>query len=323
MVSVSVVIPTRNRLPLLAQTLHTVLAQDADIEVIAVDDGSTDGTPEWLAAHRDPRVATVRHAEARGLPAARNAGLAAAAGDWVAFVDDDDLWLPDKLTTQVAAARLLDTPWVYAGSLDITGEPTLLRVTEPQEAEWERLPWINVVPGGGSNVIGARAAFEAVGGFDTSLPAAEDWDMWIRLSQLARPAVVARPLTAYRMHPGNMSKKIGAMLRGIEEVDRRYRHLRGGQPLVWVDAYRWLGREALRSGDRRAAFRLAVASLGAGDSGGVRRIVRSLTPVVPREPLSEPSAPTSLIDRVRPRPVVPWPPETEAWVRESLEVGVR
>lgn len=114
---VSVVIPTRNRLTLLAQTLHTVLAQQVELEVIVVDEGSSDLTPGWLASRGDPRVRTIRHDEPRGLPAARNAGAALARGRWVAFVDEDDLWLPDKLegATRCPAMNptwlLNGTPW--------------------------------------------------------------------------------------------------------------------------------------------------------------------------------------------------------------------
>jgi glycosyltransferase involved in cell wall biosynthesis len=320
--SVSVVIPTRDRLPLLVQTLHTVLSQNLDIEVIVVDEASSDGTAEWLAALGDPRVGTVRHDRAQGLPAARNAGLAAAAGRWVAFVDDDDLWAPDKLAAQLTAADEEGAPWAYAGSVDVTGEPAPLRVTIPQPDAWQRLPWLNVVPGGGSNAVVERAALAAVGGFDTTLPTAEDWDMWIRLGQLARPAVVERPLTAYRVHPGNMSKSIDGMLRGIGELDRRYRHLRGGEALDWDDTYRWLGREALRSGDRRAAVELAARGLRRGHPGSLRRMARALTPVRSRAPVTTRGPATSLLDRVRPRSVVPWPPDTEDWVRAAMRVTV-
>jgi hypothetical protein len=188
---VSVVIPTRNRLSLLAQTLHTVLAQAVELEVIVVDEGSSDATPGWLARQGDPRVRTIRHDEPHGLPAARNAGAAQARGRWVAFVDDDDLWLPDKLEAQLATADEHGRVWAYGGALDVTSEPHLLRVVTPGDAD--DLPWRNVVPGGGSNVVVQREALEAAGLFDESLRKVEDWDLWIRLGQLSPPAVTRTP----------------------------------------------------------------------------------------------------------------------------------
>jgi glycosyltransferase involved in cell wall biosynthesis len=321
--AVSVVIPTRDRLEMLAQTVHTVLAQEVELEVVVVDEASSDGTAEWLRAlaGRDPRVRAIRHERPHGLPAARNAGFAASSSPWVAFVDDDDLWSPDKLRRLLAAAEERGASWAYGGCLDITSDPVLLRVTSPSASDWERLPWVNVVPGGGSNVVGRRQAFEAAGGFDTALPTSEDWDMWIRLAQLGAPAVVPAPLTAYRLHPGNMSKKTTAMIRGIAELDSRYRDLRGGSPLDWDDAYRWLGRDALRSGNRSTALRIAFAGLRSGHPGAGRRLARAVVPVRPRPPLGTGDA-RSLLDRWRPRPVVAWPPGAEAWVRDALQTGV-
>ena len=92
---VSVIIPTRNRAELLRRTLGTVLSQRLrELEVIVVDDASTDGTPAVLDAVADERVRTIRHPERRGVAAARNIGVDAAVGRWVAFLDDDDLWAP-------------------------------------------------------------------------------------------------------------------------------------------------------------------------------------------------------------------------------------
>lgn len=317
---VSVVIPTHNRLHLLAQTLHTVLAQGVELDVIVVDEASSDGTAEWLAGLEDPRVTTIHHDEPRGLPSARNVGLSASQGDWVAFVDDDDLWLPDKLEAQLEAARNAGRRWAYGGALDITSEPRLLRVTVPTAAESARLPWVNAVPGGGSNVVAERKLLEDVGGFDAGLQSAEDWDMWIRLWQLEAPAVVSRPVVAYRIHPGNMSRKVDEMLAALRVLDRRYRHDRGGEDLDWDDALRWIGASALRAGDMAAARRVAFAAMRARHPGSWRRLSRALLPLAPRQPVAEADERYTVVDRIRPRPLVPWWPGTESWVRETLQV---
>src|SRR5450759_4612848 len=106
MAEVTVIIPTRNRRHLLFRTLHSVLAQRAVSQsVVIVDDGGHDGTDKSLRALSDPRVQVVRHETRRGVSEARNTGLALAKTPWVAFVDDDDLWAPDKLPAQLGACR--------------------------------------------------------------------------------------------------------------------------------------------------------------------------------------------------------------------------
>jgi glycosyltransferase involved in cell wall biosynthesis len=318
---VSVVIPTRDRAHLLAQTLRTVLAQDVPIEVVVVDEASSDGTSRWLAGLSDPRIRTIRHDVPRGLSAARNAGIELATGRWVAFVDDDDLWLPQKLSTQLRGAVAQQALWAYGGTFDITSEPRLLRVTLPSAADVPRLPWVNVVPGGGSNVVVDRGLLESAGGFDTSTPIVADWDLWIRLWQLSPPAVIAEPLMAYRIHAGNMSRKIDDMIRGLQAIDHRYRDIRSGAPLDWDDAYRWIGAGALRSGDRYAAVRMAVAAMRARHSGGFRRLVRALMPFPVRAPIAERPDTVGFFDRVRPPPELPWPPGIEDWLRTTLAAG--
>ena len=119
---VSVVIPTRNRSALLATTLRSVLRQQqVDLEVIVVDEASTDDTPAVLAAIGDTALRVIRHDAPRWLAAARNSGAAEAQGEWLAFLDDDDLWAPDKLVRQIQAAEEANRDWVYAGSVNFEG----------------------------------------------------------------------------------------------------------------------------------------------------------------------------------------------------------
>src|SRR5213592_4830183 len=103
---VSVVIPTHSRWDLLSTAaLPAALAQEAVVlEIVIVDDGSTDSTAERLAEITDTRVRVIRHERARGVAQARNAGIGAARGTWIALLDDDDLWAPDKLRTQLDTA---------------------------------------------------------------------------------------------------------------------------------------------------------------------------------------------------------------------------
>src|SRR3954471_7629024 len=152
---VSVIIPTRNRSTLLAMTLRSVLRQrDVGFEVIVVDAASTNDPTELLATIDDARVRIIRHDEALGLSAARNHGASVANGDWLAFIDDDDLWAPDKLVRQLHAAEDAKRDWVYTGSVNIEG-PSIVhsRPPLPPEETVDLLPRYNAIPGGGSNVV--------------------------------------------------------------------------------------------------------------------------------------------------------------------------
>src|SRR5512138_2804909 len=118
--NVSVIIPTRNRCELLSTTLRSVLRQrDVEFEVFVVDEGSTDDTPAMLLSLDDPRVQVIRHDEPLGVSTARNRGAFEARGDWLAFVDDDDIWAPEKLATQLQAAETAGRDWTYAGAVNI------------------------------------------------------------------------------------------------------------------------------------------------------------------------------------------------------------
>ena len=120
---VSVVVPTHDRSRLLALTLRSILGQrGVDLEVIVVDDGSTDDTAEVVAGLGDDRVRLLRHDTPQGVAAARNYGIAEAAGGWLAFCDDDDLWAPDKLARQLHAARETGRAWAYAGAVKIDAD---------------------------------------------------------------------------------------------------------------------------------------------------------------------------------------------------------
>lgn len=147
--TVSVIIPTYNRRESLRRALDTVLVQEGldwtfRAEVLVVDDGSTDGTPDVVRAY--DKVQYLRHDVNRGPSAARNTGVAAATGEYVAFLDDDDLWLPHKLRTQLR--RLVDDPsvgLVYSQVLVQTGRGDF--VWPHWTPEGSVLPALTCLPG--------------------------------------------------------------------------------------------------------------------------------------------------------------------------------
>jgi glycosyltransferase involved in cell wall biosynthesis len=256
---VTVVVPTRNRRALLAETLATVLGQkDVDIRVVVVDEASSDGTSDWLRDLGDPRVVVVRHDRPCGAAAARNAGVAHAETAWVAFCDDDDLWAPDKISRQLNAVEAEPgARWVVGGSvsvddaLQVTGHhrpPPAGDILTSMEAH-------NVVPAGASNVVVATELFREIAGFDTSFTHCEDFDCWIRLAQRSPVATVDRPLVAYRVAGHNRSYAVREMRAMHDDAIRRHRRSITAEEAKAGDLVyaQYLARFPLRQGRRFAA----------------------------------------------------------------------
>jgi glycosyltransferase involved in cell wall biosynthesis len=258
---VSVVIPTRNRLEMLQQTLETVLGQQGvDVEVIVIDEGSSDGTPAWLATLDDPRVQFVRHDEPRRLPGARNAGVSRATAPLVAFVDDDDLWSAGKLRAQLDEMRRTGASWSCVGCVHVDEhlEPVAVSHAAPAAEMAELLLRYNAVPGGGSGVVIERSVLEQAGGFDETLNAVEDWECWLRVVAVAGPpATIDRPLLAYRRLSHSMSHEVDRMITALRRVAELHPEIRQDANLgVPAGTIRGMSRLARESGDLRTAARL-------------------------------------------------------------------
>lgn len=211
MPQVSVIIPTYNSARYLPAAIDSALAQTLrDFELIVVDDGSTDETAAILCSYGDRLLAL--HQDNRERSAARNAGIRAASGEFIAFLDADDLWLPDKLDRQVAALR--DHPEVVlvycqAAYIDTEGRPTRFRGKDKSGDNASDLVIAdrtrdlllgNVVAGGGSTPVVRRRALDISGLFDESLIYPEDWGLWTRLARLGPFAYIPQPLACYRVY---------------------------------------------------------------------------------------------------------------------------
>jgi glycosyltransferase involved in cell wall biosynthesis len=271
MVDVSVVIPTHNRSELLKTTLRSVLGQrDVNIEVIVVDDGSTDDTREVVAAIGDDRIQMIGHETPQGVSAARNRGVTEATGEWIAFIDDDDLWAPDKLPRQLEAARRTNKTWVYAGAVKIDAKGRIVGGTPPPPPEhlMARLRRWNLMPGGCSNVIASNSAVQASGGFDRDLVNLADWDLWIRLAKGGPPACVHAPLVGYRFHSGNSSNDTALILSEAKLIGQRY-----GTNVDLAALHHYVAWVCMRSGRSLRAFgHFAQAAL----RGEPRKVVGDL-----------------------------------------------
>lgn len=194
---VSIVIPTFNRGTYLRRALMSVLRQTyEDFEVIVVDDHSSDDTPQRVREIEDSRVKFLRHTSNRGASAARNTGVRAATGHFIAFLDSDDEWLPEKLDRQVRCFEQADSRvgLVYTGAV-VVG-PKGERLTLLPQVCGEALPALlrsNCIVGGTSSPMLRSEALQRIGGFDEALPARQDHDCWVRIGQLYQIAYVAEP----------------------------------------------------------------------------------------------------------------------------------
>jgi hypothetical protein len=206
--TVSVIVPAYNQARYLAAALDSALAQSyRDFELLVVDDGSTDETPALIASYGD-RLQAIRQPN-QGLAPARNSGIAAARGRWLAFLDSDDRWRPDYLATMMAAlagapeAVAAFSAWRY---IDASGQPMAQSVVPfggDERRLADELTWRNsLLP---SAAVASRTAVERCGRFDPELSACEDWDLWLRLQPLGRLLLVPAPLMEYRTHGENMS----------------------------------------------------------------------------------------------------------------------
>jgi GT2 family glycosyltransferase len=293
-VDVSVVVPTHNGWPMLERTLRAALAQEGvRLEVVVVDDGSTDGTPEKVGEISDERVRLVRRMSASGPSVARNEGIAAARGPWVAFLDHDDVWAPHKLRTQLEAAARGDASWVYCAAIRVDPALRILRVDAPVVEPGELFPSLlstNGIPGGASGPIVSADLLRAVGGFDPELRYMEDWDLWIRLAAAGSAAACQEPLLAYVVHPGSM------LLEEAPDLDRELAHVASKHAELMtaadtrpngVETYRWLAWSTWVAGHHLAALRTYVTgvrrhgalahlrfAVAQALSGGVETVIR-------------------------------------------------
>lgn len=214
----SIVIPCYNQARWLGEAIASVRAQTyGSIETIVVDDGSQDDTAGVCAAH--PEIRYVRQ-DNRGLSAARNAGLAVATGEYVCFLDADDLLRPDAIAQGVAALDANpDWGFVYAGHVGVLADRTPLWETRPERAResYRGLLEANFI-GMHATVIYRRDLLERAGGFDVGLEAAEDYDVYLRLARRHSFGSHDTIAAEYRRHDGNMSEDPSRMLRACLKV---------------------------------------------------------------------------------------------------------
>jgi glycosyltransferase involved in cell wall biosynthesis len=221
--TVSVVIPTFNAVEYVGQAIGSALAsRDVDLEVIVVDDGSDDGTWEALEG-LDGRVRKVRQ-DRGGAYRARNLGAQLARGEWLAFLDADDEWSPDKLAEQLALADE-HTALVYSdcenfGDVGRVKTRYSQSVTLFEGDVFEPLLGRNFISL--SSVMIRKTWFERLGGFEVERRGVQDWDLWLRCAAEGGQVRLCRePLTRYRLHAKQMTNDLGPRAADREAVLRR------------------------------------------------------------------------------------------------------
>lgn len=208
---VSVVIPAYNAARTLLTTVQSVFEQTIqDFEIIIVDDGSKDNTIEAAKSIEDSRVKVLSQPNS-GAPAARNTGIKAAKGEYVAFLDADDLWMPHKLERQLdILTSKKDVTAVQSGVYFVDDNLEVLSICpcfESKDVLLETLLFQNM-PGTMSTLMVKRSMFEQIGYLDTKLVILEDWELMIRLARFCNLQSVEEPLSLYRIYVGNRSKNL-------------------------------------------------------------------------------------------------------------------
>lgn len=273
----TVIITTYNRRDLIQVAIASVLEQSfTDFELLVVDDGSTDDTAAVVGQIGDPRIRYI-HQENAGLAAARNTGLRLARGEYIAFLDDDDAYLPDKLRVQVAAMRdhpevgLVSGGWIY-----VDEQGACLSENRP----WQWRPrldldtWLVACPVITCSVLVKRAWLNRIGGFDESISrarlGAEDWDAWLRLAHAGCPMMWVQSLVcAYRVQEGTMSRDAWRHRQGMLRVLEKFFADPDLPPALQAQKNAVLARTHLRG-----AARLYAAGLTAEASEDVAAALR-------------------------------------------------
>lgn len=218
---ISVIIPAYNAEKTIQETIDSVLNQTfQDFEIIVINDGSQDKTLEIVNSIKDPRLQVFSYPNAKQA-ASRNRGISHSTGEFLAFLDADDLWKPDKLEAQLKA--LQDNPEAavaYSWSQCIDEKGHFLREASQSTTSgdvYAKLLLCDFLDNG-SNPLVRRQALEQVGTFDESLPPAEDWELWIRLAARYHFVAVPYPHILYRQSPTSASANLLRMASACKRV---------------------------------------------------------------------------------------------------------
>lgn len=268
----SVIVPTHNRADLLGRALNSVMMQTLeDFEIIVVDDGSSDDTPQYLNGVRDARVRIIRHEATAGAAAARNSAIRIASGKYVSFLDDDDEYLPSYLESAVSVLEGAppDTGFCWSGVINVRDSAN--GETKLSEGIWD--PNAHKQPDRAQTFLLRRrigicgltvrkSCFEEVGLFDEALSAAEDTDFLIRLSRKYDYTVVREVLVKVHRHDrGNLTVYGPRMAEAYARILDKNIEVLKCDMVAWREMYYKTGWLHYHAGDRKSGRRYFWSAL--------------------------------------------------------------
>jgi len=223
---ISVIIPTHNRAELLRRAIKSVLNQTfEDFELIVVDDASTDSTPEVATGFDDPRIRYIRLKKNSGAPTARNTGIKRSRGAFIAFLDDDDEWLPRRLELQMKKFEELEKDFgVVYGAFYYVSQQTgrIIGKRTPAHRGWiyRELLVENFI--GSPTLLIRRECFKRAGLFDPKLTSSQDWDMWLRIARYYKFDYVEEAVAKYYVHGKQITFNLDKYIPGRERFIRKH-----------------------------------------------------------------------------------------------------
>ena len=281
---VTCVIPNYNYARYLSVAIESALAQThRDTEVVVVDDGSTDASTDVLRGYGD-RIRWFGQAN-QGVSAARNRGIEEAHGDFVGFLDADDVWYPTKVERQLAQMADRDVGLVHCWVREIDPDGRPVRIRRVGGRGWllaDHVRLRSTVLLGGSSALLRRECFGEVGGFDLHLSTSADWDMWRRVMTKYRVELVEETLVDYRVHGSAMHFNIKLfehdMLHALDSTfsDPLAARVRPYKRIAYATIYSQLAACHFLDGNSRNAVRYAVNSLALSPTPIARIIARKL-----------------------------------------------
>ncbi|MDA3838156.1 MAG: glycosyltransferase family 2 protein [Candidatus Delongbacteria bacterium] len=224
---VSIIIPTHNRAELLKRAIESALNQTySKHEIIVIDDGSTDNTKEIVDSFKNMRIKYLKNESSLGGAGTRNVGIKHSSGEFIAFLDDDDIWYNNKLELQIKKIRESEEAVLCTCGLRVLYSKSKLKYfnfPKLKDVDFNSMLFNNRV-GITSTALVKKAAIDEVGPFDISLPAREEYELWIRLSKIGKLVSVNKPLLDYYIHEDQkqISANINKFIKANKLIQQKY-----------------------------------------------------------------------------------------------------
>lgn len=253
---VSVIIPTYNREHLIGRSIRSVLNQTyKEFEVIVVDDGSTDNTMNVVSSFNDPRIRYIRHENNLGGAIARNTGITASRGEYIAFQDSDDEWLSEKLEKQMQIFNTApgDVNIVYSAFIRVT-DCSALFIPPNIVAKKDGYILAQLLKGSfisTQTVILKKECFEKVGLFDNNLPRLQDWELFIRISKCFKFGYLSEPLVIAYVQKDSISSNKKAYIEAYISIVDKHLDEFSKNNIALAETYCHIGMELFSTGNKK------------------------------------------------------------------------